>query len=57
MQNVVISAMSTARDPSLGKPTETFTLNAGAIRFGDPEPPAATGETTAWWPGHPRIGQ
>jgi len=46
LKDVLIGSMSTSS--SLGGPIETFTLNAGAVQFGDPDPPAPARERNEW---------
>jgi RHS repeat-associated protein len=57
LEDVLIHAISTSPDPVEGKTMETFTLNAGRIRFGDPEPITSTRESTQSWQLEPRTPQ
>jgi RHS repeat-associated protein len=40
MKDVIIGSMSMSHSSPDGGPMETFTVNAGAVQFGDPNPPA-----------------
>ncbi|HKX61303.1 MAG TPA: RHS repeat-associated core domain-containing protein, partial [Verrucomicrobiae bacterium] len=57
MRDVLIDSVSVSHDSMDGKLVETFKLNAGAVQFGDPEPPAPNRESPRWWTVEPRTNQ
>jgi len=57
MTDVVITSVTANPDFLEGGLVETFTLDPGNIRFGDPDPPTPNRESNPRWAIEPRTGQ